>query len=1204
MNFTPAQQNAITAHGDTLVIAGAGTGKTRTLVERCVQRLLDESSDIGLDEILVVTFTEAAAAEIRQRIRVRLEAELARQPNHGRLLGQLAALDTAHISTLHSFCLKLVRQHFHDLGIDPQVAVLADEQTALLAEETLEVLFEHHYRDPSPESEAVRTFLQDYARSWETRVRQLILELHHFTQTRPDPEGWFERQLARFATTEPSQWRTWFFEAIDPWRRSWWPILAQQPEENSNAHRCLAALEMAGDLSPIPEPGAAPTVLEGFYQRIRTTLEGVLASDTDWPAKCKTVFREPLKQLFEEAAFLISLCPRPEGAEPLAEDWGWIREQMTTLLRLAREFTRDFSAAKRERGVVDFHDLEQFALRLLWDPERRQPTLFAQEWQAGIKLVFVDEYQDINEAQDTILTALSRVGTAANRFLVGDVKQSIYRFRQAAPHIFQQYAQRWNGSPDQGQALFLQDNFRSREALLAFINPLFSTLMRREIGGVDYDQTAALQFGHPDERNALSIQTSPGPTVELHLRIKEKAAREEEEEESAGFRPADLNDAEREAHVLAKRLRQLHETRFPVWDLQKKTMRPVVWSDMVVLLRSPRSKVDSYAKEFARLGVPLQAKRSGFFDSIEVLDLVNLLSLLDNPLQDLPAVAVLRSPLAGLTLDELARIRLAASHTRFWTALLRWHQISTNCDMYRKVDGFLRRFFHWRAQARTASLAQRLEMILHETSYLDWVLTQPRGEQRQANVARLLTLAREFDTLHPQGLHRFLRMIEAQREATGDREPAPLESGDAVRLMSIHQSKGLEFPVVVLADLGKRFNLSETKSGLALDETFGLCPQVRPPGTGQYYPSLPLWLARRRQRAEALGEEMRILYVAMTRAQDRLILCGTCTTKALREKWSERAGPTPPSRQLLQAGSYLDWLGPWLVHTAGSPDWADRSEGQNPVWSWHIHLEDPSPETDAHPLTSAALPTAPPIPISDQLDALRHRLHWSYPFQSTTHAPAKSSVSALRQLISAEDDESQPARYLADNRFAARFHDREKVSASEVGLAHHRFLQCLDLARANSLPDLERETDRLVQARLLSPDEKSALDLPALAAFWQSEVGQQIRARAPAVRREWPFTCRLTARDLEALGPGAVETVPEGEFIVVQGVADLVVLLDDETWLLDFKTDHFREVEMGEKVQQYTPQLQLYRLALERIRQKPVTRAWFHFLALGRTVPL
>ncbi|HKS38133.1 MAG TPA: UvrD-helicase domain-containing protein [Verrucomicrobiae bacterium] len=1195
MNFTAAQTQAIQARGNALVIAGAGTGKTRTLVERCARLLLDETKPVSLDEILMLTFTEAAAAEMRQRIRLRLEEGLTRQPDNTRLNEQLALLDTARISTLHSFCLQLVREHFYELELDPQLAVLDEPQARLLASETLDDILRGHYAGSTPESGAVRRLIQEQARGWDVPIRELVLQLHKHTQTRPDPEGWFRRELTRLEQTEPTHWRQWLREGVQAWRDLSLPLLHAREPANDNAARCARILEKL-------DAGAG-------REQTANALDAILLAGKTWPSRKKGVLRKPLEGFFQDAAFLHSLL-RAGAGDPLVEDWDWVRLPMATLVRLAREFGERFSAIKRESGAVDFHDLEQHTLRLLWDAKADRPTALAAEWRRRLKLVFVDEYQDINAAQDRILTALSRDGAEANRFLVGDVKQSIYRFRQAAPHIFQNYAGQWRRDSTRGQSIFLSDNFRSQESLLNFINLLFGGLMRREMGGVEYDEDARLKFGDAEGRAERSAARNPGPSVEVHLRLKEKS--EVDADAQDDDRWTELSDTEVEARLIGRRLREMRASLYRVWDDELREWRGVDWRDMVVLLRSPRFKVESYAKEFARLDIPLQARRSGFFDSIEVLDLLNLLKLLDNPLQDAPLLAVLRSPLGGFSLDELARIRLAARKAPFWTALLRFREAGNGKASPRaatlhprenalvRVDEFLNRFARWRSLSRQASLAQRLDLILAETNYLDWLLTQSRGKQSQANVRQLISVARRFDESHGRGLYRFLEFIEAQREEAGDIEPAPLETENAVRLMSIHQSKGLEFPVVVVADLGKRFNSSDARSGIILDEVYGLCPQVKPPGADGHYPSLPYWLARQRQKAEALGEELRILYVAFTRAQDALILAGTCTAKAARETWPGKAATASGVPDLLKANSYLDWLGPWLKRTAKSPGWTEQAAGGNDLWRSRIYTDDGEPQiTVDGQEREDELKSEPLTP--EELSRLLGRLQWRYPHPAAMHESAKSSVTALRRKFADETDaEAKLAHFVAPYAFVrpARTGD---LDAAGIGIAHHRFLQKVSLATAGDLNGLRSEAERLTQAGFLSGAEAVALDLKALGRFWQSELGRAIRANAPSVQRELPFTARFSSADLKAARLPVDPGLPPDEFIVVQGVIDLAVVLPGEIWLVDFKTDQIAGGDVEEKVELYSPQLKLYAMALERIYRRPVTARWLHFLGIGRS---
>jgi ATP-dependent helicase/nuclease subunit A len=1214
-DFTPDQRRAILAEGNVLVVAGAGTGKTRTLVERCAARALAADQPVSLDDILMVTFTEAAAAEMKRRLRERLAAEMERQPDRPEIAEQLALVDTARIATLHSICLQLVREHFHELALDPQIAVLEDSRATVLAAECLDTVLQRHYAGRETDDEAVRQLILDYDGGRDEPIRHLVRRLHDYARTLPDPDGWFDAHEHALAAAQPADWEAGLLAAFEELRAEWLPVLREQP--NDTLRGCAAVLEQAG--SPLTRVAVA------------TACAAIAALNTDdhWPSGTKGKFRDPHADFFADVEFLRSLAGIAAGnADPLVEDWNWVRPHLRTLLALTREFAAGFARAKRDLGAVDFHDLEQFALQLLWDRRGDQPTALAETWRRRLRLVFVDEYQDINAAQDRIIRALSRDGAEANRFLVGDVKQSIYRFRLADPRIFQHCADAWKQPSPAGQVIPLRDNFRSHAGILRFVNAFFSGVMRREVGGVDYDADARLGFGAAAQRPHFATSATAGfatAPVELHLRLTRKAEPTGEPDEETDVSRGgweDLTTAEKEAALVAQRLRDLKAQPFRVWDGAANALRPVAWRDMVILLRSPRGKAEAFAKVFARQGIPLVAARGGLYATTEVSDLLNLLLLLDNPLQDLPLLAVLRSPLAGFTLDELAAVRLAARRGPLWTALQRISnfkfQISNRAageptapsantpaaapepvaaaieSAARKAAEFLTHYTRWRWLARRGALSACLETVLDATHYEDWLLARDRGDARRANVRRFLALTRQFDQLQHHGLFRFLRFVQAQQEAEFDPEPAAADTADAVRLMSIHQSKGLEFPVVVVADLGKPFNFDDLKSAIILDEELGLCPLVKPAAGGGMYPSLPHWRAARRQKRETLGEELRLLYVAATRASDKLLLVGTASRKRAAGHWGAAGMTQLTSREILQARHALDWLGPLLPALAGTPGWLDQTSGHGGLLAWWIYENDEAlPAAAATPAASA---TANNLVVPAGLPA---RLGWTYPHLAATREPAKTSVSALRRRVTEEsDDEARPWFPPV----AAPRREAGKLAAAERGTAHHRFLQAVALDRVGSVADLAAEADRLRQLGQLSEAEAAALDLDALAAFWRSETGLSVREHAAWVRRELAFTARLSPTELAGLGLPVAAGLGEDEFVVVQGVADLVVLRPDEIWLLDFKTDAVTPATRDAKVAAYRPQLALYALALARIYRRPVTRARLHFLASRETL--
>lgn len=1152
--FTAEQQKAIAARRDTLVAAGAGAGKTRTVVERCARLLLQKEEPVSIREILVVTFTEAAATEVRERIRKRLDEASNEAPADETLVSQIAYLDSAQISTLHSFCYTLVREHFFLLDIDPAISVMDEAEAQVLFGATLDEILKEHYDGKHAFSAALLDFVRENLNGWDEGLKEFVRKLHNYTQTRPNARGWFKRQLEIANDAGASQWQAWYREAVQTWCESWLPFLRSLPPENENAQNCAELLEAACS--------------NGDYRVASLIVER--SNLACWPKGKKGVHEKEFEKLFDEAQFLAALDV--EGA--LEQDWEWARQSLSMLLQLAQQFTQRFSEAKRERSRVDFHDLEQFALELLWDEEHAEPTRLAREWRKRFKAVFVDEYQDINAAQDRIIRALSSDQAGGNRFLVGDIKQSIYRFRQGDPSIFRSYFEKSEG----WETAWLADNFRSHEEILNFVNPFFSWLMKRELGGVDYDEKAALRFGESLHRATMKRSEGEERKVELHLRFKGTDRNDLDPEELAGAeRLGDLEDAEHEARLVAARLREMKERGARIYDQEQNAFRPLRWSDMVVLLRSAANKVEIYAKAFAAFDVPLLTKRDAFYSTQEVLDVCSLLHVLDNPLQDIPLVAVLRSPMVGLTADDLAAIRIAAPKTKpFWRALNEFHETKVESPARPKIERFLARYHKWRTNRATSSLARRVEILLEDTAYGEWLLSQPRGQQRYANVQQLLGIARQFDNSRGESLYLFLRHLEELQDAVGDLKPATVGSEDAVSLMTVHQSKGLEFPLVAVADLGKTFNRSDLMSGLLLDEKYGICTMVKPPGLQRRYPSLPLWLARRSQRSEGAGEEMRVLYVALTRAQNHLLLFGTTNRKRATEQWS-RISEKPFPQQVLRAASSLDWIGSFL--TLRSPGWLDRDSGEEETFRYTIHTHaPPAPET----LAAAAQE----VPSDAEMRLVLNRISEPYQHADATAQAAKTSVTALRRRSSEADEESGVLPSPSGRR----------TDGAEHGVAMHTFLEEISLDGPLDLQGLRQEAEALAARGLLRPEQLDLVDFKAVSAFWSSQTGQELLARRQFLRREFPFTYRLSQEDVLHAGLEGQITIANEEFLVVQGVADLLMLGEREIWLIDFKSDALAPAEIATAVKRYAAQLQLYSVGFASIMGRPVTRRGIYFL--------
>jgi ATP-dependent helicase/nuclease subunit A len=1145
-----------TRNENLLVVAGAGTGKTHNLVQTVVERLKDETAPLGVDELLIVTFTKAAAAELRQRIAEALQKELAAHPDSTHLARQIAMLDRAQISTLHSFCLELVSRDFSELGLSPRLATLEAAQASALAKETLDELFESYYEPAAARARAIHKMLLEWFKGNDLHAREIVQALHKFTQSRPNPAGWFAEQRALFDNPEPTRWRHLYDEAVTDWLRANRGQVEAQPAEGNPARALILARMESRDL-----PGLAE----------------IVKNSAAYPRGTAGKYRDPLRTFFAEAASLAGWA-RTDGSDPIVEDWNFTRETALLLLDIAQEFQETFANVKRERGAVDFHDLEQFSLQLLWDEARNEPTARASFWRQKFRWIFVDEYQDINPVQDRIIQALSRPDAVGNRYLVGDAKQSIYGFRQADSRIFTAYQAAWSGGAA-GRVHFLSRNWRSHERILDFVNGLFSAIMTPDSGGVAYDENACLKFADIPERAQLSKAADPRPRVEVHL-LKAKPGETETAEEGDSL--AEIEKADREAEVIASLCRRMVETA-PVLLPNGASAQ---YGDIVILMRAGQREAEQLAKVFARHKIPFMARRDGFFNCIEVLDLTNILTILDNPLQDIPLLGALRSPIGGFSVEDLAEIRLALPRGSFWDALVTFAAKKKGAALDKAVR-FIERIQQWRDLARHSSLAMRLERILEDSGYEDWAAAQEGGAQRRANIRRLIELARQFDELRGEGLYPFLNHVQEQMEQKDAAIGAPsLAAQGAVRLMTIHQSKGLQFPIVIAAGLHKKFNTSDFKELHLIDDEQGLCLKARPPGSRRQYETLGFWRARQRQTRRMVDEEMRILYVALTRAQHRLVLVGS-PSAARENSWSNAEGKPPRA-----PSSMLDWIGPWLA--GNHPAFLTEPSGAAPDWTWEWHSTlDQRPEiSDAQPDPFVAF-------ASEHLEKLRARLESPYPFAPASMQEAKSSATALRRGLSDEPELARPIiRPQAKNKNTK---PASTLQGREAGQATHRFLEHARFSALTSERNIRAEIEALAAAEKLTPEEAAAIDPEKILSFWTSPFGSELLQQPETLRRELVFTARFSRADLITAGVPSIPDIGAHEFIVVQGAADLAAIRPEEIWLVDFKTDRVPADMLEERLAGYLLQVRLYAAALRKIYKRPVTRACLHFLESNRT---
>ncbi|WP_052339141.1 UvrD-helicase domain-containing protein [Gorillibacterium massiliense] len=1029
--WSDEQWEAIVRGGENiLVAAAAGSGKTAVLVERIIRRIADEEHPLAVDRLLVATFTHAAAAEMRERIRMALEKELDKRQDSRHLRSQLALLPRASITTLHSFCMEVLRRHGRIIGLDPAFRIANETEAELMKQEILEELIDEYYSASAEDSDFWRMADSFSGDRGDGELFSLVLRLYETSRSHPEPDGWLREMTEMFQEDE---------EGIATW------------------FACLTAdvrLELDGAAGLLTEaaawaqsPGGPAPYLSNLDEELRQLAELRRLCDEGWnelqagvsgftfgrlkPCKGDDYDGELVKKvqgLRNETKKRIAKLQTElfgRSRETYIEELALTAPLLQALTELVIRFGERFQQAKQDKGLVDFSDLEHFSLRILreTDPDGGvMPSAAALEYREQFDEVLLDEYQDTNRVQEAIVDMIARPG-AGNRFMVGDVKQSIYRFRLAEPGLFlgkyKSYSRQGDGG---GRRIDLARNFRSRAEVVDGVNYIFRQVMEESVGEIAYDESAELVYGaqYPDIAEDLSVELgiidksltrSGGLSMtasgagEAHDEAMEPAETGSDDH-SGGDSEASSEDgyaavqeeeetARLEARLIARRIHELMGFRggtpFPVAGKGGTPSRPLEYRDIVILLRATQSWAPAMTEELKLMGIPVYAElASGYFEAVEVETVLSLLKIIDNPYQDIPLAGVLRSPIVGLSAEDLAYIRVARRDAAFFDALVEFVQVWGNADnaddaddsdqrqrhLADKLAEFIARLSHWRQEARQRSVAELVWTLYRETGYYDFAGGMPGGLQRQANLRALYDRARQYEATSFRGLFRFLRFIARMRESGGDLGTARAlgEQENVVRIMTIHKSKGLEFPVVFAAGMAKGFNKRDLNGSFLLHKDLGFGPRFVDTRLRIAYPTLPLLAIRRKMRMELLAEEMRILYVALTRAREKLILTGTVAS--LEKKAAAWAGSLEQDEQLagydlVKATGYLDWIGQALIrHPDAEPlrlAAGGESGGLLPDrsrWSIHISAPIPAAASDASS-TSATMETIHPTAVED-----------------------------------------------------------------------------------------------------------------------------------------------------------------------------------------------------------------------------------------------
>ncbi len=1159
---TPSQKLAIEDRGgELLVSAAAGSGKTRVLTERLMRWITEGDAPRSIDNFLIITFSTAAAAELRSRISEELSARAAADPGSKRLRRESALVRRAQIGTIHSFCSALLREYAGRAGIAPDFAIADEDRARELRRLSLETVLEAAYAEAEPGFIQLADTVG--AGTDDRRLESLVLELHGKLQSHARPGDWAARQSELFETGAEDA-------ADTPWGREllesaadellWWA------GEFDELVRSLAGFEKMGK-AYVPSFSETASSLRGTAKRaaegwdaLREALPiefprlGTLRGGGEDPelAERAKARREACKKAAKrlEKGFTLP-------SAQLLRDMRATAPAMRALLKLVGDFDAEYTRRKRRRSLLDFADLEHLAARLLTEPDG-SPTETAREVSRRYAEVMVDEYQDVSLVQDMIIRAVSDSGRRL--FMVGDVKQSIYRFRLADPTIFLKKYESYADAPQpEGvpRRVFLRESFRSRGEVVDAVNAVFGCLMSKGLGEMEYDERARLRAG----------LEYPGvvPVPEL-VAVPLPGADEDEE------RPDKI---EVEAAYAARMMRRLVETGAKISE--GSALRPLGYGDIAVLLRSVNVSGPVWRRVLAREGVPVEAGQSGgFFEAPEVAVIISLLAIIDNPRQDVALISVLRSELFGFTNDELTEIRLMSGEGDFYAAL------SARAEVSEKARAFLDTLDRLRDFARDSELATLIWEIYESLGCMALCSAMRDGEGRRARLLRLFELARSFETTGWRGLRRFLDWLRSMRER-GEEPAFPDEDGGgAVRIMSIHRSKGLEFPVVFIGDTARQFNRSDLRGSVLVHPELGLGPKFTDAARGIEYPTLARRAVANRLERELLSEELRLLYVAMTRARERLfITCTFADPQKTMDKLAPAAQEHIPAQALLPMRSMAEWLICAALGTGGRALTLSIGGDEEGAPRRVTPAAQPEPERTGE--------EASPV----DFDAL---LAWRYPHSGAETLPSKLTATELKSLAEpdAESAELLPraARTFRrpDIALAAR-----RLTAAERGTATHLALRYLELG-ALTTPEAAREAvDRLAAAGKLSAREAAAVDAAGLCRFALSPLGRRIAA-APRVLREFPFALLCPA---ERFFPGA-----EGEELLLQGVVDCCLIEPDGAVIVDYKTDRIAPEAAPERAKRYAAQLETYAWAVSRITGLAVKAKIVYFLQPGEAVEL
>lgn len=1213
VKWTKEQQKVIELRNrNILVSAAAGSGKTAVLVERIIQMLTDEEHPMDVDRLLIVTFTEAAASEMKERIRSAIETALEVNPGNAHLQRQSTLIHSAQITTIHSFCLSVIREHFHLIDMDPGFRIAEEGELRLLKQDVLSELLEECY--VNQEERFMELVEKLGSGKNDKKLEGMILQLYEYSRSYPQPQKWLEHCVNQYAECETylkqegtGEEPVFLRRALD-WAQKYIEDLVEL------ADQCIRICEepdgpymyapMLEEDRIILDKLAGAADFEELYERLSDIKWKALSRKKDESVDSEK--RTQVQDIRKQIKDLIGELGKTYFYETPAElllDMANAKGTMEILAELVNRFAIMFADQKQRKHLIDYNDMEQFALQILTEEKEGEliPSQTAREYQEQFYEVMIDEYQDSNLIQEAILTSVSTVSREKyNIFMVGDVKQSIYRFRLSRPELFMEKYDSYSSEDSEMQKIDLHKNFRSRPEVLDGVNYIFRQIMRRDLGGIVYDKQAALYPGAEFEP-VIGADGKSEYEMELLLVDAQKTGNE--------FELSD-NNKQLEVRVIAKRIKELLRTA-KVTDKASGQLRPAEYRDIVILMRSVKGWADVVSSILAEEGIPAYiGSTEGYFGTYEISVLLDYLQLLDNQRQDLPLAAVLASPFVGLNPQQLAEIRLAAKEGFFYKAAEGLAQRAGEEEEEQEKDSLayrLRAFYlqltHFREMVPYTAIHELLQKIIEETGFSLYVAAMPGGERRIANVEMLVEKAAAFEGTSYKGLFNFIRYIEQLQKYDVDYGEANIadEQENTVRIMSIHKSKGLEFPIVFVAGMGKKFNTTDITGSVIIHPEWGVGLDAV---DLQRRTKIPTFLKKTIQqeiKLENLGEELRVLYVALTRAKEKLILVGCPSQKQLKEvsedgmlcqKAVRRAdGEVLPFYTLIGANSYLHWVVPALmgedapVHCRiiGRTEMEEEEE-----------IEQRSELLARDVLEHWATGTVYDAKLREHLEV---QSQYHYPYAEEQKLKLKFTVSELKKRVYLQEESGETVYEEPEvvPLIPQFLQEEEVLTGASRGSAYHKLLELLNYELSYDENSLTAMMEELQKERKLSDEMVQCIRKADILRFLNSDSGRRMQAAAKRkqLSKEQPFVLGIDAKEI-------YPDIKGDERILVQGIIDVYFEEDGELVVLDYKTDNVRSAK--ELRDRYHAQLDYYAQALEQLLQKKVKEKIIYSFTLGEEI--